>query len=117
FLTLAPFRALAPLAAITAVTTIAALAAAWTLVILLGLAVVGAGVFTRLDQLVLTLILIGIVVATLAALVFKPRAALAQDAEIMVRELKVIFCLDTVAGKLCVARHALVLFEKLRRIA
>ena len=35
----------------------------------------------------------------------------------MVRELEVIFGLNTVAGKLRIARHALVLFQKLRRVA
>ena len=35
----------------------------------------------------------------------------------MVCELEVIFGLDPVAGKLGVTRHALVLFEQLRRIA
>jgi hypothetical protein len=35
----------------------------------------------------------------------------------MVRELEIIFALDAVAGKLRVARHALVFLEQLRRIA
>ena len=35
----------------------------------------------------------------------------------MVGELEIIFALDAVAGELRVARHALVLFEQLRRVA
>jgi hypothetical protein len=35
----------------------------------------------------------------------------------VIRELQIIFGLDTVARKLCVARHALVLFEQLGGIA
>jgi len=51
------------------------------------------------------------------ALVFHARAVLAQDSEIVIRELQIIFRLDTVPGELSVARHALVFFEQLGGIA
>jgi hypothetical protein len=52
-----------------------------------------------------------LVVALRRTLILKARAHLAKHAEIMVRELKVIFGLDTVAGELRVAGHVLVLLE------
>jgi hypothetical protein len=52
-----------------------------------------------------------------AALFVEAGAAFAQHAEIMVRELQIIFGLDTVAGELRITRHAFVFFEQLRRIA
>ena len=50
-------------------------------------------------------------------LLLEARAALAEDAEIMIRELKIIFGLDAVARELGVARHALVFLEQLGGIA
>jgi hypothetical protein len=51
------------------------------------------------------------------ALVLEARAAFAQHAEIMVRELQIIFRLDTVAGELGVTRHALVFLKQLGGVA
>ena len=48
---------------------------------------------------------------------FEARAGLAQDAEIMVRELEVIFDVDAVALLLRVAREVLVLLVQLARVA
>lgn len=48
---------------------------------------------------------------------FEARARLAQDAEIMVRELEVIFDVDAVALHLRVARKVLVLLVQLARVA
>jgi len=73
----------------------------------------------RVDQL-LPLLFIHIFIARSAALlvlVLEPGAALAQDAKIMVRELKIIFGLDAVAGELGIARHAFVFLEQLDGIA
>jgi len=69
-----------------------------------------------LHRLVLIFILVGEVVA-LAALLFEARAAFVQDAEIMIRELKVIFGLDTITGELGVARQRLVFLVKLGCVA
>jgi hypothetical protein len=57
------------------------------------------------------------VVATLAPLVLVTGAAFAKHAVIVICELQIIFGLDTVAGELGVARHALVLLVKLSRVA
>ena len=71
----------------------------------------------------LFVVAVKIIVALLAAtalllmLVFEPRAAVLEDAEIMVGELEVIFGLDAVPGKLRVARHALVFLEELGGVA
>jgi hypothetical protein len=71
-----------------------------------------------LDELIVTVVaLIVLITSTARVLFFEARAALAQHAKIMVSELEIIFSLDPVARELCVARHALVLLEKLRRIA
>ena len=59
------------------------------------------------------------IIVALAAriLILEARAAFAEHAEIMVRELQIIFGLDAVARELRVARHALVFFEQLGGIA
>jgi hypothetical protein len=57
------------------------------------------------------------ILAALRALILEAGAAFAQYAEIMVRELQIIFGLDSIAGQLRVARQALVLLEQLRGIA
>lgn len=53
------------------------------------------------------------VIAALAPLFVEARLALPQHAEIMIRELKIIFGLDTVPSKLGIARHALVFLKQL----
>jgi hypothetical protein len=53
--------------------------------------------FGGLRHLLVAIVLVAIVVA-LPALILEPRAALAQHAEIMVRELQIIFGLDAVSG-------------------
>ncbi len=58
-----------------------------------------------------------LLVAAARALLVEARARFAQHAEIMVGKLEVIFGLHPVAGKLRVARHALVLLVQLRGIA
>ena len=81
-------------------------------------ALVGRSLLAGLDQLFLALIAFEFFVALAArVLLFEASAILAQDAEIMVRELEIIFGLDTIAGELRIARHALVLFEQLGGIA
>ena len=98
--------------AAAAVEALAALAAVFALLALLGRTLLFAG----FDELVVTVVVIDILTA-LTPLIFEARAALAQHAEIMIRELQKIFGLDAVAGKLGVARHVLVFLEELRRIA
>ena len=85
---------------------------ATALLLLLALALVGG-----LEHFLVAVL--GIVVVALATriLLLEPGPALAQDAEIMVRELQIILGLHAVAGQLGVARHALVLFEQLRGVA
>ena len=58
-----------------------------------------------------------VVVVTDTLLFVEPRPGIAQHAEIMIRELKIIFGLDAVAGLLGVARHALVFLMQLGGIA
>jgi hypothetical protein len=73
-----------------------------------------------LDQLFLAVLVIEVLVALAAALlvlVLEAGPALTQDAKIMVRELEIIFRLDSIARKLRVARHALIFLEQLRGIA
>jgi len=79
-------------------------------------ALVGSLLFASLDHLVLTLVLVGVIVA-LAALILEAGAAFAQHPEIMVSILQIIFGLDAITRELRVARHALVFFEQLRSVA
>ena len=72
--------------------------------------VVGAGRFS--------LAFVVVLVATAAlVLLLEARAAVFEHAEIMIRELEIIFGLDAVAGELHVARQRLVFFEQLGGIA
>ena len=93
------------------------------LMVTLILAFVGLGslVVAGLDELFLAAVLLLEVIVTLAAMLrilfFEPGPALAQHAEIMVRELEIIFGLDAVARKLSVASHALIFLEELGSIA
>lgn len=75
--------------------------------------------FSGLDQFFLAFVAFELIVAlaALLVLIFEPRAVLAEHTEIMIRELQIIFGLDAVSRELCVARHALVLLEQLRRVA
>jgi hypothetical protein len=75
--------------------------------------------FAGFDELIVAFIAVVIILAlaTLLVLILEPGAALAQHAEIMVRELQIIFGLDAVAGELGVARHALVFLKQLGGIA
>jgi hypothetical protein len=59
-------------------------------------------------ELILVTVIVVELFATLRALFFEPGAALAEHAEIMIRELQIIFRLDTVARELGVTRHALI---------
>ena len=115
---LGPVIALRAFAAWFAVVAIAVLAIAVaarrrallvTVVIVIVL-VFGAGRFVAALVLVL-------VAAAALILLLEARAAVFQHAEIMVRELEVIFSLHAVAGKLHVARQGLVFLEQLSGIA
>jgi hypothetical protein len=116
--TLGPLRALTPRPVLAvAITALEALGPLGT--ILPGLAL-GPGLLGRfllalaVHQVVLTLILILVSARTL---VLEARTGLAENSEIMVGELEVIFGLDTIAGELGIASHVLVLLEQLRGIA
>jgi hypothetical protein len=99
--------AVAAVEAVTARLAILALCALRTLLeaVLVALAV---------HQLVVPLVIILVAGRTL---VFEAGAGFPEHAEIVIRELEIIFGLDTVAGELGVAGHVLVLFEQLRGIA
>ncbi len=64
------------------------------------------------DRIFIPIVFFIVTIATLI-LFFETRAAIFEHAEIMIRELKVIFGLDAVAGELHVARQCLILFEQL----
>jgi hypothetical protein len=106
---------LALAALLEAVVAVAARAALRT-VAGFGLAVGGLGLDVS-HFVALVAVLITIIIVAIAALIFKAHPALAEDTEIMVRELKVIFGLDPVAGQLRVARHALVFLKQLGGVA
>jgi hypothetical protein len=84
--------------------------ARFALVLLVGL---GLGI----DALILIIIFVTGIVVTLAALLLEARPALVQHPEIVIRELKIIFRLHAIAGKLRVAGERLELLVKLGRIA
>ena len=92
----AAFAALTAFEALFAIAARAALLAIFRLDFALGIG--------ELEILVAVLIAVAVFV-TPPALLFEAPPGLAQDAEIMVGELQIIFGLDTVAGKLGVARH------------
>jgi hypothetical protein len=106
---LVPWLTILPFEALCALGTLGALFTLLLTVILI--AVVGG-----IHRLVLIVILIGLIIVAAGTLLFVAGAAFVQDAEIMVRELKIIFGLDTVAAKLGVARKRFVLLMKLARI-
>jgi hypothetical protein len=68
-----------------------------------------------LGHFVLTLVII--LVVARSPLIVETRLAIAENSEIMVRELQIIFGLDAVARELRVTRHALILLEQLRGVA
>jgi hypothetical protein len=72
--------------------------------------------FPGLGQFLVAVLVVELVLAA-RTLILEPGAALAQHAEIMVRELQIIFGLDPVARKLGIARHALVFLKQLGGIA
>jgi hypothetical protein len=82
-------------------------------------AILGGGILAGLGQLLLALVAVIFIIALAPrlVLVLEPRAAFAEQAEIMVRKLQIIFGLDTVSRKLGVARHALVFLKQLGGIA
>ncbi len=77
------------------------------LIVLIAVIALTIGFHFRIQALVAVIVLV--VVAT-SLLLVKPWPGIAEQAEIMVGELQIIFGLDTIAGKLGIARHALVLF-------
>jgi hypothetical protein len=76
----------------------------------------GNGFFTGFDQLLITFVLVDLMLAS-GTLLLEARAIFAEHAEIMVGVLQIIFGLDTIACKLCVARHALIFLEQLGGVA
>ncbi len=70
-----------------------------------------------LDEIIIALIFVIIITMATRILLLEARSAFAEDTEIMIRELKIIFGLDAVACELGVARHALVFLKELRGIA
>jgi hypothetical protein len=101
--------ALGPIIALRAVVALRAVIALAAIVVVI---VAFAGI-----ELIVVAVVVVHVVAAARPLLVEARLAFAEHAEIMVRILQIIFGLDAVARKLRVARHALVLFEQLRRIA
>jgi hypothetical protein len=83
-----------------------------------------AGLFLGADGLALVTEIIDVVelieiitLAPLLRLIVGPAALIGEHTEIMVRELQIIFGVDTIARHLRVARHILVFFQQLCRIA
>src|SRR4051794_2227886 len=68
-------------------------------------------------RVVVVLVVQFLIARTPGALLLEARAILAEDAEIVIRILEVIFGLDTVARELGIARHALVFLQQLGSIA
>jgi len=87
-------------------------------VALLAIITVGSlGVAVGFHQLLIAILVIEVVIALAARVLFlEPGAALAKDAEVVIRELEIIFGLDAVARELRVTRHALVFLEELRGV-
>ena len=101
-----------------AVTALVAITARLALVAILALGPLLARLIERflvalaVEALVLAIILI----VLRRTLILEARPGLAQHAEIMIRELQIVFSLHTVPGELRIAGHVLVFFEKLRGI-
>jgi hypothetical protein len=107
--------ALGALRAVVAIIADARLLALLRLLVTIGLAVaIGLGVIVHL---IVLAIVVAIIVAALALLLVEPHPALAENAEIMIGELQIIFGLDAVPRELRIARHALVFFKQLGGIA
>jgi hypothetical protein len=70
-----------------------------------------------LGELLVALVFAFVALVAARALVFEARTVFAEHSEIVIRELQIIFGLDSVARELGVARHALVFLEQLRGIA
>jgi hypothetical protein len=79
-------------------------------------AVLGIGAFGA-HRLVAILVLVRHEVVAARALLFEAAAIFIEHAEIMIRELEIIFGLHAIAGELGVARKRFILLEKLGRIA
>jgi hypothetical protein len=77
---------------------------------------VGDGVLTSLDHLLIAVFVVELVVSP-RALILEARAIFAQDAEIVIRKLEEIFRLNAIARELRIPRHVLVLLKQLRGIA
>ena len=99
------------LAAITPLTAPAPRRTSGTLLALVATVAAGRG-----HGFVLILVLVGRIIAALPALLLEAGAALIEDAEIMVRELEIIFGLNAIAGELRVAGHRFVFLVKLRGV-
>jgi hypothetical protein len=111
----AAFKSLSPLRPITAIRALAAVPAARSSAFVFLTSIDRLAVIA-VHHLLVAIVIIGIVTA-LAALILEAGAAFAQHAEIMVRELQIIFGLDAVSGELRVAGHALVFLEELSGVA
>lgn len=100
----------------TVAIAIAALATVIVLIVLIDL-IAGGFVLRVIGADIVTKILVVLDVVALAPIFLEARAAFVEYAEIMVRELEIIFRHDPVTLGLCVARKILVLLMKLRRVA
>jgi hypothetical protein len=108
-------RAIATVTAVAPLTLVAARAIVIVAAPLLLFALLLVG---SLEHVLVAVALVGVVIVTRPrALLFKASPAFAENPEIMIGELQIIFGLHAVTGELGVTRHALVLFEQLRGIA
>jgi hypothetical protein len=104
-------EALAPVTAVASIRAFASIMAITTFL--------EGGLLGRFSHLLVTIDLVVDIIVAHAALVLilETCPVLAQDAKIMIRELQIIFRLNAVAGKLCVAGQALVFLKQLGGIA
>jgi hypothetical protein len=80
--------------------------------------VIGGSLFVRFHRLLVAFVFVELVIALAArVLLLEAGAAFTQDAEIMVRELQIVFGLDAITSKLGIPRHTLVFLEQLGRVA
>ncbi len=111
--TVAPIASLVPVAAIIAsiVTTVIPPVA------LIGIDPVLGHAFDIAVEILVIAVFELVVRATPRLIFFEPRTGFGEHAEIMIRELQIIFGVDAVALHLGVARQRLVFFEQLGRVA
>ncbi len=113
--TVVALRALGALLAILTIAVLSITVAARRGTLLLAIIVILALILGG-NRFVAALVIVLVAAATLI-LLLEARAAIFEHAEIMIRELKVIFGLHAITGKLHVARQCLIFFEQLGGIA